>query len=270
MNVGSVSNFNYIAAAGRVNSPMMRNTAPPNSKNTSPVSAAPVPQTQGTNALYFSPDGDRAEISNRARGLSFLEPAKRPVDTGIITNYPFNLPSARINWDIININPFLPSSELNIPAPAALPAVIPNLNIQPGNNSDDSDQFALVENDMLEALDPQGACETCKNRKYVDQSDDASVSFQTPTNISPSMAGAAVAAHEQEHVRNEQANAQRDGREIVSQSVSLTYATCPECGKHYVSGGTTRTTSVSKSESDDSEDMPEIGSSPGGDTPDEE
>ena len=40
----------------------------------------------------------------------------------------------------------------------------------------------------------------------------------------------------------EQAKAQREGREVVSQSVSLHTAICPECGKVYVSGGTTRTT----------------------------
>jgi len=185
-----------------------------------------------------------------------------------ITNYPFNLPSARINWDIININPFLPSQDISMPV--NLPAGIINPVITVGDEPADSSIPVVTERGALEALDPQGACETCKNRKYVDQSDDASVSFQTPTNISPGMAGAAVAAHEQEHVRNEQANAQREGREIVNQSVSLTYSTCPECGKHYVSGGTTRTTSVSKPESDDSEDMPVSGASPGGEASDDE
>jgi hypothetical protein len=99
-------------------------------------------------------------------------------------------------------------------------------------------------NGMLEELKSQGVFHTCENLKYVDQSDDASVSFQTPTNINPNMAAAAVAAHENEHVRNEQARAARDGREIVNQTVTLTYDSCPECGRHYVSGGTTRTTSV--------------------------
>jgi hypothetical protein len=65
------------------------------------------------------------------------------------------------------------------------------------------------------------------------------------------MAAAAVAAHEQEHVRNEQAKAYREDREIVSQTVTLTYDDCPECGRHYVSGGTTRTTSISRTDSED-------------------
>jgi hypothetical protein len=55
------------------------------------------------------------------------------------------------------------------------------------------------------------------------------------------MSGIAVAAHEQEHVRNEQRAAHREDREIIHQSVTLIYDCCPECGKNYVSGGTTRT-----------------------------
>ena len=88
----------------------------------------------------------------------------------------------------------------------------------------------------------EGECQTCKERKYQDESDDPGVSYQTPTNIAPEQAAAAVRGHEQEHVTREQAQAQRDGREVVSQSVTIHTAICPECGKVYVSGGTTRTT----------------------------
>jgi len=115
----------------------------------------------------------------------------------------------------------------------------------------DPEEAVITEDGALKALEAQRVCHTCENRRYVDQSDDASVSFQTPTKISPGMAAAAVASHEQEHVRNEQAKAHRDDREIVSQTVTLTYDTCPECGKQYVSGGTTKTTSISKPESED-------------------
>jgi len=101
------------------------------------------------------------------------------------------------------------------------------------------------------SVKPPGECKTCESRRYVDRSDDSSVSYQTPTKISASMAAAAVASHEQEHVRNERSAADRNDREIVNQTVTLTYDCCPECGKHYVSGGTTRTTSVSKAEPDE-------------------
>jgi len=104
---------------------------------------------------------------------------------------------------------------------------------------------------LLETLKPEGECQTCANRKYIDKSDDASVSFQTPTKVNPNMSTAAVASHENEHVRNEKANAVREDREIINQTVSMTYAFCPECGKLYASGGTTRTTSISKSDDGD-------------------
>ena len=138
-----------------------------------------------------------------------------------------------------------------------------NSGLMPGQGSyllfvsPDGDR-AEISSGLLEALETQGVCHTCENRKYVDKSDDASVSFQTPTNISPNMAAAAVVSHENEHVRNEQARAHRDGREIVNQTVTLTYDCCPECGKNYVSGGTTKSTSVKKSESDEGEAFEEI------------
>ena len=93
-----------------------------------------------------------------------------------------------------------------------------------------------------------GECQTCKERKYQDGSNDPGVSFKTPTNIAPEQAAAAVRGHEQEHVVREQAKAQRENREVVSQSVTYHTAICPECGKTYVSGGTTRTTTRSAEE----------------------
>jgi len=106
-----------------------------------------------------------------------------------------------------------------------------------------------VDSTGFDPIEHEGRCKTCEERKYVDQSDDPSVSFQTPTSISPNMAAGAVAAHENEHVRNEKSSAEREDREIVNQTVTFTYACCPECGRNYVSGGTTRTTSVKKHES---------------------
>ena len=87
----------------------------------------------------------------------------------------------------------------------------------------------------------EGECQTCRERKYQDGSDDPGVSFQTPTNIAPELAASAVRGHEQEHVTREQAKAQREGREVISQSVTYHTAICPECGRVYVSGDTTRT-----------------------------
>ncbi len=93
-----------------------------------------------------------------------------------------------------------------------------------------------------------GECQTCEQRRYQDGSNDMGVSFKTPTRISPEAAGAAVRGHEQEHVTRERAKAEREGREVVSQSVTLHTDVCPECGKVYISGGTTRTTTASRPE----------------------
>ncbi|MGN0242182.1 MAG: hypothetical protein ACI4CS_10885, partial [Candidatus Weimeria sp.] len=45
-------------------------------------------------------------------------------------------------------------------------------------------------------------CETCRNRKYQDGSDEANVSFKAAAHVSPQAAGAAVRAHEGMHVSN--------------------------------------------------------------------
>ena len=84
-------------------------------------------------------------------------------------------------------------------------------------------------------------CQTCKSRKYQDKSNDPGVSFKSPGHISASSSASVVASHEQEHVSNEQAKARGEGRRVVSQTVVLKYAVCPECHKTYVAGGTTRT-----------------------------
>lgn len=85
-------------------------------------------------------------------------------------------------------------------------------------------------------------CQTCKNRKYLDGSNDADVSFQTPTHISPAASFSAVAAHEQEHVANAYQKGNQEGNRFISASVSLKRAVCPDCGTPYISGGTTRST----------------------------
>lgn len=96
----------------------------------------------------------------------------------------------------------------------------------------------------------EGECQTCERRKYQDGSDDMGVSYQTPTNIKPEQAASAVRGHEMEHVYREQAKAEREGRKVVSQTVTMHTEICPECGKSYVAGGTTET--VTKAETDNS------------------
>ncbi len=96
----------------------------------------------------------------------------------------------------------------------------------------------------------EGECQTCKERKYQDGSDDPGVSFKTPTNVDPSQAASAVRGHEMEHVTREQAKAQQEDRKVVSQSVTYHTGICPECGDVYVSGGTTRTVTKANPEAE--------------------
>lgn len=84
-------------------------------------------------------------------------------------------------------------------------------------------------------------CETCANRKYKDGSDEM-VSYKNATHISPEAAGAAVRAHEQEHVSNAYNKANKAGdAKVIQASVSIKTSICPECGRTYVSGGETTT-----------------------------
>ena len=110
-----------------------------------------------------------------------------------------------------------------------------------------------VEKTPAEAME-DGKCETCEKRKYQDGSDDPGVSFKSPTQLNPQQAATAVRMHEQEHVVREQAKAEREGRKVVSQSVTINTDICPECGKPYVSGGVTRTVTAPED--------PEEGSAP--------
>lgn len=93
-------------------------------------------------------------------------------------------------------------------------------------------------------------CQTCENRRYVDVSDDPGVSFQSPTHISPSAAGSAVRAHENQHVTRNRNEAEKNGKQIVSQTVTIHTAVCPECGKTYVAGGVTKTVTKADTSSD--------------------
>ncbi len=100
-------------------------------------------------------------------------------------------------------------------------------------------------------------CRACSNRRYMDDSDDPGVSFQTPQHIPREISAAQVLAHELEHVHRESAKAAREGNEVVTQTVVLHGDVCPECGKAYVSGGET-TTVVKETSEEDNNDFQSI------------
>ena len=83
-------------------------------------------------------------------------------------------------------------------------------------------------------------CQTCSNRKYQDGSDE-NVSFKTAAHIDPKAAASRVRSHEQEHVNNAYKEAAQNNGKVVSCNVSIRTSVCPECGRTYVSGGTTAT-----------------------------
>lgn len=104
-----------------------------------------------------------------------------------------------------------------------------------GNNYDEKNKAGL------NGITGPEECETCKNRKYQDGSDEANVSFKNATHISPQAAGSMVRAHEQEHVSNAYKKAAANNGQVMRASVSIHTSVCPECGRSYVSGGTTST-----------------------------
>lgn len=110
----------------------------------------------------------------------------------------------------------------------------------PGQKEASDDFTRRIPGQRRPGKGPGGECETCKNRKYQDGSDEM-VSFKTPQHVSPESAGARVRAHEQEHVSNAYSKAAKNNGKVIRASVTIHTAICPECGRSYVSGGTTDT-----------------------------
>lgn len=96
--------------------------------------------------------------------------------------------------------------------------------------------------DSLSKINGVTECATCESRMYVDGSNESDVSFKAPGHISPEQSYSKVLSHEQEHVSNAIAKGNEPSARLISASVSLKMATCPECGKRYVAGGVTKTT----------------------------
>lgn len=99
---------------------------------------------------------------------------------------------------------------------------------------------AVPFNDSVGKIEQPKECQTCKNRKYQDGSNEM-VSFKSASHISPEAAPATVRAHEGEHVANAYNKAAQSGGKVLQASVSLKTAICPECGRAYVCGGVTNT-----------------------------
>lgn len=134
-------------------------------------------------------------------------------------------------------------------------SMLPSYQYQPYNYQQNFDSKSESPNTVINSsvssdkIQSDGICETCKERKYQDISDDPSVSFKTSGHIDSKNSASIVKSHEMEHVRNENASAKSKGKELVNQTVALHTSVCPECGTTYVSGGTTTTTTKSEIDS---------------------
>ena len=116
-----------------------------------------------------------------------------------------------------------------------------------GTSSDTGEEGRVIVRNPGESTEKQAGkksspaeCETCKNRKYQDGSDE-DVSFKSPAHINPTAAAARGRSHEQEHVNNAYKKAAENNGKVMSCNVSIHTDICPECGRTYVSGGTTAT-----------------------------
>lgn len=113
-----------------------------------------------------------------------------------------------------------------------------------GNNSGDSEKVKPGYRSS------PAECKTCRERKYKDGSDEM-VSYKTAAHISPSEAPMRVMAHEGEHVANAYKKAEQNNGKVLSVSVSIHTAVCPECGRVYVSGRETRTSIMYRKDDED-------------------
>jgi ssDNA-binding Zn-finger/Zn-ribbon topoisomerase 1 len=89
-------------------------------------------------------------------------------------------------------------------------------------------------------------CETCSKRLYKDGSDDIGVSFKHGNHISPEASYSVVLSHEKEHVAIAKEEAKKEKDATVNSTIRLFTAVCPECGKTYISGGETRTITITR------------------------
>ncbi len=93
----------------------------------------------------------------------------------------------------------------------------------------------------VDKTDPGYQCQTCENRKYQDGSNEQDVSFKNASKVAPEAAASAVRSHEQQHVSNAYQKAEKENGKVISATVQIHTSICPECGRSYVAGGTTRT-----------------------------
>lgn len=95
-------------------------------------------------------------------------------------------------------------------------------------------------------------CMSCESRRYIDDSDSSTVTFQSPSKIDPQTSIYQVASHEREHISEEQAKADAKGAKVLSHQIQIQYDVCPECGSLFAAGGCARTTTATPAQAQES------------------
>lgn len=199
---------------------------------------------------------------------AYVPAAQRTAGSGIVRTV--SIPAAQPEMPVGPVQPVRPVPETSSDTPLDRSDLLRRLATDPaaarvrgqiqyvGAGARDGTEKAQAERepyDLKSARETaeEGECQTCKRRKYQDGSDDPGVSFKTAAHVDPDLAQSVIRGHENEHVVRNRAEADREGRKVVSQSVTYHSAICPECGRVYISGGTTRTVTA------DSPEQPEAG-----------
>lgn len=226
-------------------------------------------QNMGNNAHNYGSLTGKDNGSSKVQDLKIMTPPDpietiEPITIENTFENPFDFSAVQNPFSIempVEIdNPF--SMEMQIEL--EIPAVAPEMAANPQNNgyfsatptnplagqtatatpakTDEASKKMVSPQEMAEKL----KCSTCESRTYKDVSNDPGVSFKSSTKVSKDMAFSAVSSHEKQHVSRNQDKAEKEGKKIVSQSVTLSSGKCGECNDTYISGGTTRT--VTKSE----------------------
>lgn len=141
------------------------------------------------------------------------------------------------------ISAYAPVSYVSPYATAGNANAMQNANMQPGDvaQASDIEKIGQAAGKKVDKTDPSYECQTCENRKYQDGSNEHDVSFKSAAKVAPEAAASAVRSHEQMHVKNAYQKAEQDNGKVISANVTIHTSICPECGKTYVSGGTTKT-----------------------------
>jgi hypothetical protein len=95
-------------------------------------------------------------------------------------------------------------------------------------------------------------CSSCASRTYVCSSG------ATTSGVSSNNSASFVAAHEADHLSDQRADAESQGKDVVAQNMRMYTSLCGECGKVYVSGGKAETLTAAEGQAGDDEPLMQL------------